>query len=56
MANRDVEVMVTYQPARSSSVGKPVLEAFYGVCADDPIILDDQGGSEALERLAGAFD
>jgi hypothetical protein len=33
------------------------LESLYGICADDPIILDDCGVSDALDNdLAGAFD
>jgi hypothetical protein len=36
---------------------EPSLEALYGICADDPIILDNQGISEALDDdLTGAFD
>ncbi|NJR48245.1 MAG: hypothetical protein HC780_00535 [Leptolyngbyaceae cyanobacterium CSU_1_3] len=65
ITERDVEVMVIYQSvppsttdgrlASSSSEGS--LEQFYGICADDPIILDDQGVLECLDDdLAGAFD
>jgi len=33
------------------------LENLYGVCADDPIILDDRGILEKLDdKLVGAFD
>jgi hypothetical protein len=36
---------------------KRSLEQFYGICADDPIIIDDQGILESLDdELAGAFD
>jgi len=57
LADRDVEVVVIYQPVQSLTTIKPSLKAFYGICADDPIILDDQGISVALDdELAGAFD
>ena len=57
LAERDVEVIVIYQPVQSLTAIEPVLEALYGVCADDPIILDNQGISEVLDdKLAGAFD
>jgi hypothetical protein len=33
------------------------LENLYGICADDPIILDDSGILESLDdELVGAFD
>jgi hypothetical protein len=54
---RDVEVMVIYQPVSSPTVTGRSLELFYGICADDPIVLDDRGISESLDDdLAGAFD
>ncbi|MDX2245053.1 MAG: hypothetical protein NW224_30620 [Leptolyngbyaceae cyanobacterium bins.302] len=54
---RDVEVMVIYQFVSSPTVTERSLERFYGICADDPIILDDCGISESLDDdLAGAFD
>lgn len=54
---QDMEVMVIYQPVPSLTTIEPSLESFYGICADDPIILDDQGISEALnDDLTGAFD
>ena len=54
---RDVEVMVIYQSVPSSTTNERSLELFYGICADDPIILDDRGISESLDDdLAGAFD
>lgn len=55
--DRDVEVVVIYQPVQSLATIEPPLEALYGICADDPIIFDEQGISEALDdELAGAFD
>lgn len=58
LVERDVEVVVFYQSVQqSSSTTESSLEALYGICADDPIVLDDQGVSEALDDdLAGAFD
>jgi hypothetical protein len=54
---RDVEVMVIYQFVSSPTVTGRSLEQFYGICADDPIVLDDCGMSESLDDdLAGAFD
>jgi hypothetical protein len=54
---RDVEVMVIYQFVSSPTVTGRSLEQFYGICADDPIVLDDLGISENLDDdLAGAFD
>ena len=54
---RDVEVMVIYQSVPSSIATGRSLEQFYGICADDPIVIDDRGVSESLDDdLAGAFD
>jgi hypothetical protein len=52
LREQDVEVMVIYQPIPSLMTIKPSLEALYGICVDDPIILDDQGISEALDDEA----
>ena len=57
LVDREVEAMVIYQPVQAVMAAEPSLEQLYGICADDPIILDDQGISEALDDdLAGAFD
>ena len=57
LVDREVEAMVIYQPVQAVMTTAPALEQLYGICADDPIILDDQGISEALDDdLAGAFD
>jgi len=57
ITERDVEVMVIYQSVPSSTATGRSLEQFYGICADDPITLDDRGISESLDDdLAGAFD
>jgi hypothetical protein len=57
LKEQNVEVMVIFQPVASLTTIQPSLEALYGICADDPIIVDDQGITEALDdNLAGAFD
>jgi hypothetical protein len=56
VTGRDMDMMVIYQPV-SLSMMERSLEQFYGICADDPIIIDDQGILESLDdELAGAFD
>jgi len=53
----DVEVMIIYQAIPSSVTDAQSLEQFYGICADDPITLDDRGISESLDDdLAGVFE
>ena len=58
LTDRDVEVMVIYQAAAPVDTTAALsLEDFYGICADDPISVDDAGILEALdEDLAGAFE
>lgn len=57
LTEQDMEVMVIYQSVPASTATGRSLEQFYGICADDPIVLDDQGILEALDdELAGAFD
>jgi len=53
LREQDVEVMVIYQPVPSLTTIEPSLEALYGVCADDPILLDSQGIAEALDDDLG---
>lgn len=56
---QEVEVMVVYQPLQpvQTLIPQVSLEQLYGVCADDPIVLDGQGIAELLDDdLAGAFD
>jgi hypothetical protein len=56
VAGQDVEVMVIYQPALPATGGRSLAQ-LYGVCADDPIIVDNQGVLESMDdELAGAFD
>ncbi len=57
LADREVEVMVIYQPVQLLGTMTPSLAQLYGACADDPISVDDEGVSEALDNdLTGAFD
>ena len=57
LADRDVEVMVIYQAVQSEVSDQSSLEALYGICADDPIQIDESGITDALdEDLAGAFE
>ncbi len=57
LTESDVEVVVIYQPIPSPIPMEPSLASLYGICADDPIILDDRGISAALDdELIGAFD
>ncbi|MGB3206995.1 MAG: hypothetical protein WBB28_18580 [Crinalium sp.] len=41
VTQQDVEVMVIYQPVQSLTNIEPSLEALYGICADDPIIIEE---------------
>ena len=51
MGDRQVKDDYLLTPSRRS------LENLYGICADDPIILDDSGVSESMDdELVGAFD
>ncbi len=58
----EVEVMVSYQriaPQEVDEQGWPIgfFERIYGICADDPIVIDDEGISEALDDdMEGVFD
>ncbi len=57
ITERDLEVMVIYESVSSSAATGRSLEQLYGICADDPIIVDDRGISDALDDdLAGTFD
>lgn len=48
ITEQEVEVMVIYQSVLSSATPKRSLEQLYGICSDDPIVLDDQEISEEL--------
>jgi len=55
--DREVEVMVIYQPVSSPPAPAVSLADLYGICADDPISIDDRGVDDALdEDLVGAFE
>jgi hypothetical protein len=57
MTNQEIKAVVIYQPVQHLATAEPSLESLYGICADDPISLDNRGISEALDNdLAGAFD
>lgn len=57
LSDRDMDVMVIYQPVQGATMAMLTLEELYGVCADDPIRVDDEGGSDALDDdLTGAFE
>jgi hypothetical protein len=57
LTDRDVEVMVIYQPVQRVVTAAMSLEDFYGICGDDPITIDDMGIVDALDdELAGAFE
>jgi len=51
LGDRQIKYDHSLTPARLS------LENLYGICADDPIVLDDSGISESLDdELVGASD
>ena len=65
LVEREVEVMVIYQPVRSYSIAPEIvltpvwrsLENLYGICIDDPIVIDDRGIADNLDDdLVGAFN
>jgi hypothetical protein len=57
LTDREVEVMVVYQPMQALAAATPSLDQLYGICSDDLIVLDEQGISATLDdELAGAFD
>ncbi len=58
-ADKELEVMVVYQPVQTVETTSEVvpLEQLYGICADDLIVIDEAGISEALDDdLTRAFD
>ena len=57
ISDREVEVMVIYQPVPSDRSPAMSLANLYDICADAPISLDEGGIDDALdEDLAGAFE
>ncbi|MEP0945458.1 MULTISPECIES: hypothetical protein [Cyanophyceae] len=47
LADRDVDVMVIYQPVQASASVEISLAAFYGICADDPIVTEERNPTES---------
>lgn len=57
LADRDVNVMIVYQSAQARKFEKSSMKFLYGICADDPIVLDNSGVAEVFDDdLVGAFD
>lgn len=57
LRDTDIEVVIVYQRSSPKTTEVASLEQFYGICADDPIVIDDQGIAESLDDdLTGAFD
>lgn len=57
LTDRDVEVMVIYQAVQSEVSTELSLADLYGICADDPLQIDESGVADALdEDLAGVFE
>ena len=57
VTDQDVEVLISYQLDQPAAALDLPLDRLYGICADDPIITDDQGISDTLDdELADAFD
>ncbi|WP_299410845.1 hypothetical protein [Acaryochloris sp. IP29b_bin.148] len=57
LTDLDIEAMVIYQPVQAEITVGLSLENLYGICADDPINIDNEGISSVLdEDLAGAFE
>ncbi|MGD1904997.1 MAG: hypothetical protein ACFB0C_03285 [Leptolyngbyaceae cyanobacterium] len=57
LTDQDIEVMVIYQPAPVATTAVLSLADLYGVCADDPINIDETGIADTLdEDLVGAFE
>jgi len=51
----DVEVIIVYQAVQKTE--NLSLASLYGICADDPIIVDDEGILETLDdNMEGVFD
>lgn len=52
----EVDVVIVYQPVSSSKPNQE-LASLYGACADDPIEIDNEGISDAMDDdLTGVFD
>jgi len=55
IADRELEITIIYQPIPQAN---PIsLAQLYGICADDPIAIDNLGISDSLDDdLIGVFD
>ncbi len=47
LADRDVDVMVIYQPVQALASVEISLAAFYGICADDSIVTEERNLTES---------
>jgi hypothetical protein len=57
LVDRDVEVMLIYQSVQPLKPVESSLESLYGICDNDPILIDEKGVSALLDdKLTGAFD
>lgn len=57
LTEREVEVMVVYQPVQVLAATTNPLVDLYGICSDDLTVIDQQGISATFDDdLAGAFD
>lgn len=53
----EVDVTITYQLVQPPVIAERSLADFYGICADDPIVIDDGGIDEKLDDdMEGVFD
>jgi len=51
------EFLLQKSPIQASVQPEPSLAQFYGICADDPIVIDSGGISEELDDdMEGVFD
>ena len=56
LSDREIEVMVIYQPVPSDRSPAISLANLYGICADNPISLNEGGIDNALVKADGAFE
>ncbi len=46
-----------YQPIKADNLSELGLDALYGICADDPIDVDEAGIADEMdENLVGVFE
>jgi hypothetical protein len=56
LINSEVDLVIVYQPVSSPKLNQE-LASLYGACADDLIVVDDEGISDAMDDdLIGVFD